>query len=121
MSFCSAETRNGSSKAEANHSAAVVETVSEQPPMTYLTNPVTVAGMTPKTRDDIAIRDAVRKALADVEVAVAEFVAEKTAEGFSLAEIDQLFVLELPLIMAIRSDNGRVRASYDARIIDRQA
>lgn len=92
-----------------------------QPVMTYITNPVTVVGMTPRTRDDIAIRDAVRKALVETEAMIGDFLAGQTAEGFSLAEIDQLYVLELPLMVGNRIDNGRVRASYDARIIDRQA
>ncbi|PDT81809.1 hypothetical protein [Sinorhizobium sp. BJ1] len=101
--------------------AAVVEVAPEQPPVSYIANPVAVAHATPRTRDDIAIRDAVRKALAETEAMVGDFLDGQTAEGFSLTEIDQLYVLELPLMVGIRADNGRVRASYDARIIDRQA
>ncbi|WP_370035967.1 hypothetical protein [Sinorhizobium fredii] len=77
--------------------------------------------MTPRTRNDIAIRDAVRKALAETEATVADFVAGQMAEGFSLAEIDQLYVLELPLMLGYRVDGGRIRASYDSRIVERSA
>ncbi len=53
--------------------------------------------MTPRTRDEIALRDAVRKALSEVETLVADFVAEKKSERLSDADIDELFVVELPL------------------------
>ncbi|MCS4092616.1 hypothetical protein [Rhizobium sp. BK176] len=89
--------------------------------MSYLANPVAVAHATPKTRDDIALRDAVRKALADTEAMVVEFVAGQTAEGFSLAEIDALYVLEPPLMLGYRVDGGRIRVSYDSRIVERSA
>lgn len=36
------------------------------------------------------IRDAIRKVLAETETTIAEFIVGQTAEGFSLAEIDQL-------------------------------
>lgn len=67
--------------------AAVAEHPPTRPAMTYITNPVTVARITPKTRDDIALRDAVRKALVETEEMVGYFLADQTAEGFSLAEI----------------------------------
>ncbi|MBX5111986.1 hypothetical protein HJB51_29075 [Rhizobium lentis] len=101
--------------------AAIPDTAPEQPAIRYLADPVTVAHATPKTRDEIAIRDAVRKALADTEARVAEFVAGQTAEGFSLAEIDQLYVLELPLMFGYRAEGGRIRVSYDSRIVERSA
>ncbi len=101
--------------------AAVAEDTTDQAPITYISNPFAAAAMTPKTRDDISIRDAVRKLLAETEAMVGDFVAGQAAEGFSLAEIDQLFVLEVPLMVGIRIDNGRVRTSYDARVVDRQA
>lgn len=86
--------------------------------MTYLTNPITVANTTPRTRDEIAVRDAVRSRLSVIESAIAEFVAEKEAEGFSLFEIDQLYSLELPVLFGYRVDGGRIRASYDAQIVE---
>ncbi|RVG70882.1 hypothetical protein [Sinorhizobium meliloti] len=101
--------------------AVVPDLTPEQPAMTYLTNPVSVAHQTPKTRDEIAIRDAVRKVLAETEATVADFVAGQTAEGFSLAEIDQLYVVELPLMVGYRVDGGRIRVSYDSRIVERSA
>ncbi|MDX0411607.1 hypothetical protein GOC69_12240 [Sinorhizobium medicae] len=81
----------------------------EQPAMTYIANPVSVAGMTPRARDDIAIRDAVRKVLAETEAMVGDFLAGQTAQGFSMGEIDQLYVLELPLMLGYRVDGGRIR------------
>lgn len=45
-----------------------------------------------------ARRDAVRARLAVIANAIIEFVAEKTAEGYSLAEIDQLYALKLPIL-----------------------
>ncbi|MDX0532964.1 hypothetical protein GOL26_28785 [Sinorhizobium medicae] len=59
---------------------AVDEATIEQPVIHYITNPVTVAHQTPRTRDEIALRNAVRKALSEVESLVADFVAEKKSE-----------------------------------------
>ncbi|MDR6587402.1 hypothetical protein [Agrobacterium tumefaciens] len=91
----------------------------EQPVTHYLPNPVTVAGQTPKTRDEIAIRDAVRGRLAVVENAIIDFVAEKTAEGFCLDDINSLYAVELPILFGYRIDGGRVRGQYDGQIIER--
>jgi hypothetical protein len=93
----------------------------EAPVLTYLANPISVAAQTPRTRDDIALRDAIRARLAVIESVIAEFIAEKTAEGFSMGEIDQLYSLELPVLFGYRADGGRVRVSYDAQIVERQA
>lgn len=97
----------------------VPEAAPEQPPMSFLTNPITVASQTPRTRDGIAIRDAVRARLSVIESAIAEFVADKTAEGFSLEEIDQLYALELPVLFGYRVDGSKIRAAYDAQIVER--
>lgn len=99
----------------------VAEPAIEQPAMIYLPNPVTVAHATPRTRDEIAIRDAVRSRLAVVENAIVDFVVEKTTEGFSLDEIDALYAVELPILFGYRFDGGRIRASYDGQIVERQA
>ncbi|MGN8152711.1 hypothetical protein ACTJK5_10590 [Agrobacterium sp. 22094] len=100
---------------------AVVETAPEQPDICYLANPITVAHQTPRTREEIALRDAVRKALSDVEMLVMDFVAEKKSERLSDAEIDELFVVELPIQLRYRNDGGRIRVSYDAQIVERAA
>jgi hypothetical protein len=71
-----------------------------------------------KTRDEIGIRDAIRARLNAIESAIGEFVREKQSEGISLEEIDQLYALELPIMFGYRVENGRVRASYDAQIIE---
>lgn len=101
--------------------AIVAEPVPAQPAIHYIPNPITVAGQTPRTRDEIALRDAVRKALGEVESLVADFVAEKKAERLSDADIDELFVVELPIQLRYRNNGGRVRVSYEAAIVDRQA
>ncbi|WP_421405097.1 hypothetical protein [Agrobacterium fabrum] len=83
--------------------------------MIYLTNPIAVAHATPKTRDDIAIRDAVRARLAVVENAIVDFVSEKTAEGLSLDELDALYAVELPIF----SDIGMRTAGSGHRTMGR--
>lgn len=44
---------------------------------------------------------------------------EKQAEGFSVAEIDQLYAVELPISLAYQADGGRIRVRYDAQIVER--
>jgi hypothetical protein len=95
--------------------------VIEQSVIHYIANPVTVAHQTPRTRDEIAIRDAVRARLAAVEAAIVDFVREKESEGFSLDEINQLYAVELPILFGYRMDRGRIRGSYDGQIVERQA
>jgi len=99
--------------------AVVAEPPIEQPVIYYLPNPVTVAHTTPRTRDEIAIRDAVRARLAVVETAIVDFVAEKTSEGFSLDDINSLYAVELPILFGYRNENGRIRAQYDGQIVER--
>ena len=102
--------------------AAPVEIeVAPTPEMTYICSPVATLMSTPKTRQEIALRDAVRSRLLAVEASVAEFVAEKVAEGFSLTEIDQLYAVELPIALAHQTDGGRIRVRYDAQIVEKSA
>lgn len=89
------------------------------PEMAYITSPVATLLSTPKTRQEIAQRDAVRSRLLAVEESVTEFIKEKQAEGFSLAEIDQLYAVELPISLAYQTDGGRIRVRYDAQIVER--
>ncbi len=103
----------------ASEPAVVADPIIELPVIHYLPNPVTVAGMTPRTRDEIAIRDAVRARLALVETSIIDFVAEKTSEGFSLDDINSLYAVELPILFGYRTENGRIRASYDGQIVER--
>lgn len=91
----------------------------EQPLMVFVTNPISVANTTPKTRDEISVRDAIRAQLAAVESAIAEFVAAQTAEGFSMTEINELYTLELPVLFGYRADGSKIRAQYDAQIVER--
>lgn len=102
-------------------SVVVAKPIIEQPVIHFIPNPVTVAARTKRTRDEIAIRDAVRKALSDVEGLVMDFIAEKRSERLSDADIDELFCIELPIQLRYRNDGGRIRVSYEAAIVDRQA
>jgi hypothetical protein len=95
--------------------------VAEQPGIHYLPNPLAIATQTPRTREEIALRDAVRARLTAIEAAVMAFVNEKLAEGFAPSEIDQLYAVELPLLVGYKSDGGRIRVSYDAQIVERQS
>lgn len=101
-------------------SEPAAEVISPQPAVQYLADPVTVAHSTPKTRDDIAIRDAVRARLAVIENAIMAFVDEKLREGFSPAEIDQLYAVELPILFGYHVEGARIRPHYDAQIVERQ-
>ena len=74
---------------------------------------------TPRTRDDLVLRDAVRGRLLAVEQAIVAFVSDKQSEGFSPAEIDQLYAVEVPLMMAFRTDGGRVKVGFDVQIVER--
>jgi hypothetical protein len=72
-------------------------------------------------RPDAAHARRYRARLAVIENDIAEFIIEKTAEGFSMGEIDQLYALELPFMLGYRLDGGRVRVSCDAQIVERQS
>ncbi|MBB4064028.1 hypothetical protein [Gellertiella hungarica] len=89
------------------------------PETTYLPSPVATLLSTPKTRAEIALRDAVRSRLLAVEASVGEFIQEKQAEGFSMQEIDQLYAVELPISLAYQTDGGRIRVRCDAQIVER--
>lgn len=65
-------------------------------------------------------RDAVRTRLAVIEKAIMAFVDEKLREGFTPAEIDQLYAVELPLLFGYHVEGTRIRPHYDAQIVERQ-
>lgn len=48
------------------------------------------------------------------------FVDEKLREGFTPAEIDQLYAVELPLLFGYHVEGTRIRPHYDAQIVERQ-
>jgi hypothetical protein len=96
-----------------------VEAALLQPQMTYIATPISTANMTPRTRDEIALRDVIRARLAAVEEAVVEFVREKEAEGLSCDDINELYAVELPLLFGYRVEGSRLRVSYDAQIVER--
>ncbi|WP_427145209.1 hypothetical protein [Rhizobium pisi] len=98
---------------------AVEPVVEATPALSYELTPIALLQRSPTTRDEVALRDEVRKQLRAVEDAVADFAAAKRAEGFELDEAFQLFSLELPLFFAYERDGSRIRARYGFRIIER--
>lgn len=98
---------------------AVDPVVEETPVLSYELTPIALLQRSPTTRDEVAIRDEVRKQLKAVEEAVVDFAAAKRAEGFDLSDAFQLFSLELPLFFAYERDGSRIRARYGFRIIER--
>ena len=97
----------------------VAEAVIEAPVYSYVVTPISTAAQSPRTRDEIALRDAIRSQLAAVEAGVTDFVAEKTAKGFSLDDIFSLYQLEMPIMFSYRVDGGRLRSRYDYQIVER--
>jgi hypothetical protein len=95
------------------------EPVVEAPTYSYVTTPISTAAISPRTRDEIALRDAIRSQLLAVEAGVTEFVAEKTAEGFSLDNIFALYQLEMPIMFSYHVDGSRFRPRYGFRIVER--
>ncbi len=93
----------------------------QKPEVNFITDPVSFVQKQPKTRDEVAVRDAVRHALKGIENAVSDFIEEKKSEDFSMDDLNELYAVELPLTLAYTSENGRVRVSYDASIIERAA
>ncbi|MGO7445150.1 hypothetical protein ACC668_10630 [Rhizobium ruizarguesonis] len=89
------------------------------PALSYEMTPIALLQRAPRTRDEVAVRDEVRKQIAAIEDAVVDFVAVKQREGFSLDEAFALFSLELPLVFAYEKDRSRIRARYGFRIIER--
>ncbi|MBY5329563.1 hypothetical protein [Rhizobium leguminosarum] len=93
--------------------------VEATPSLSYELTPIALLQRSPTTRDEVAVRDEVRKQLRAVEDAVVDFAAAKRAEGFDLDEAFALYSLELPLFFAYERDGGRIRARYGFKIIER--
>ncbi|KQQ72450.1 hypothetical protein ASF70_13040 [Rhizobium sp. Leaf321] len=93
--------------------------VVETPNYSYIPTPISTSAQSPKTRDEIAHRDAIRSQLAEVEAGVVEFVTEKTAEGFSMDDIFALYQLELPIVFSYHLDGTKLRARYGFQIVER--
>lgn len=93
--------------------------VEEVPVLSYELTPIALLQRSPTTRDEVAIRDEVRKQFRAVEDAVVDFAAAKRAQGFDLDEAFALYSLELPLFFAYERDGSRIRARYGFRIIER--
>ncbi|NKQ73429.1 hypothetical protein C3Y89_24310 [Rhizobium sp. UPM1132] len=89
------------------------------PSLSYELTPISLLQRSPTTRDEVALRDEVRKQFAAVENAVVNFAAAKRAEGFDLDEAFSLSSLELPLFFAFQRDGSRIRAWHGFRIIER--
>lgn len=95
---------------------AVVEPA---PVLSYEVTPIALLQRTARTRDEVALRDEIRKQLGAVEDAVVDFAVAKQREGFHLDEAFALYSLELPLFFAYEQDGSRIRARYGFRIVER--
>lgn len=93
--------------------------VDPAPALSYQMTPIALLQRSPTTRDEVALRDEVRKQLRAVEDVVVDFAAAKAAEGFTLDDAFALYSLELPLFFAYQRVGSRIRARYGCRIIER--
>lgn len=93
--------------------------VEAAPALSYELTPISLLQQSPTTRDEVALRDEVRKQLRAVEDVVVDFVEAKRAEGFTLDEAFALYSLELPIFFAYAREGSRIRARYGCRIIER--
>ncbi|MGO8083506.1 hypothetical protein [Rhizobium leguminosarum] len=98
---------------------AIEPVVEAAPTLSYELTPISLLQRSPATRDEVAIRDEVRKQLRAVEDIVVDFAAAKAAEGFTLDDAFALYSLELPIFFAYSRDGSRLRARYGCRIIER--
>lgn len=100
--------------------APAVEPVAETTPVLhYELTPIALLQRSPTTRDEVALRDEVRKQLKAVEDVVVDFAEAKRAEGFNLDDAFALYSLELPIFFAYSKDGSKIRARYGCRIIER--
>ncbi|MEF3134594.1 hypothetical protein OS035_24365 [Rhizobium sp. 268] len=89
------------------------------PALSYELMPISLLQRSPTTRDEVALRDEVRKQLRAVEDVVVDFAATKGAEGFTLDDAFALYSLELPIFFAYSREGSKIRARYGCRIIER--
>lgn len=89
------------------------------PALSYELTPISLLQRSPTTRNEVALRDEVRKQLRAVEDVVVDFAAAKAAEGFTLDDAFALYSLELPIFFAYSKDGSKIRARYGCRIIER--
>lgn len=75
------------------------------------------------TMPDVYRKDALKTALKKADEKVKAFIDERIAEGFSLREISELYVLETSIVpVLIERDKGsRVECWYEVEIVERQA
>lgn len=98
------------------------EVIEAEPTMTwtaeYLSQNLTAKPST--TVDQLKVRESLLRKLVAVDAMIADFIAEKTAEGFSLEDISQLYALETSIVplVAIAVD-GRAGVEFEARIVER--
>lgn len=73
-----------------------------------------------KTRAEYELREALWASFLRQQQAVRDFVAEKVAEGFSEAEVLELYALVTPLVpAAIHEEGKRPRVEFDLAFVER--
>lgn len=93
--------------------------VNTEPSLSFELTPISLLQRSPTTREEVALRDEIRKQLRAVEDIVVDFAKAKKAEGFDLDEAFALYSLELPIFFAYSREGSRIRARYGCRIIER--
>lgn len=88
------------------------------PVLDWVLNPISRMSISPRTRDEIDIRDAIRREFVALEGKVVDFVAAKQAEGWSLPDLQEMYALQVPLLFGYSNEHGRIRASYDIQLIE---
>ncbi|MFD2054204.1 hypothetical protein ACFSQT_14205 [Mesorhizobium calcicola] len=71
------------------------------------------------THADLRIKEAVHAAMRRICDLTSKFIAEKEAEGFSLAEILELYEVVGPVAPTVTEEDGRVRVHWDIQIVER--
>lgn len=75
-----------------------------------------------KTRAELELREALWASFLRQQQAVREFVAEKVAEGFTEAEVLELYALVTPLVAQVVLEEGkRPRVEMDLAFVERGA
>jgi hypothetical protein len=96
------------------------EAAAEVVERTYIERMSSVLTTTPiKTREDQAVKDEVRRALADRDEAVADFVAARIAEGHTFDDINELFALQSQIVPVVERGEKKTRLRWGYQIVER--
>ena len=71
------------------------------------------------THSDLVIKEAIYAAMSRICEATSAFITEKEAEGFTLAEILELYEVVGPVAPTITEVDGKIRVNWDVEIVER--